>query len=110
VRAPVDGKLRSESEICQMVIPEDDNVYQFEAHGKRYQVRIYFPSVPYSQNSVEAFEDGRTLGRTPNDEKRIGMRKANRYRMRGAYVTPKDSLEAYQRQSPRPFYGHGVDL
>jgi hypothetical protein len=32
IHVPIDGELRSASKIFQMVTPEDENVYGFEAH------------------------------------------------------------------------------
>ena len=71
IHVPIDGVLRNQSEVFEMATPttEDQNVYGFEVGGRRYEVHIYFPSVPYSQNSYEVFEDGKTLGgRLPNNE------------------------------------------
>jgi hypothetical protein len=68
----IDGDPRSPSEIFEMVTPEDENVYGFEAHGRQYEVHIYFPSVPYCQNSYEVHEDGKTVGgRVPNNENEL---------------------------------------
>jgi len=62
----IDGEFRSESEIFQVVMPEDQNVYGFEAKGKQYEVHIDFPCVPYSERSFEVLENGKTLnGRIP---------------------------------------------
>ena len=59
VHVLIDGELRSASEIHEMVTPLDEDVYGFEAHGKHYEVHIYYL---YGGAAYQIFQDGKKLG------------------------------------------------
>src|SRR5260370_16132803 len=62
--APGDGRADiAHTRGKKTAMPEDENVYGFVAHEKKYEVHIYFPSRRNRQSSYEVFEDGETLGR-----------------------------------------------
>jgi hypothetical protein len=61
---------------------EDEDVWGFEANGKQYEVHVCYPSVPYSENFYQIYEDGKKLGgRMPNTQNTLecAERIANEY-------------------------------
>jgi hypothetical protein len=59
MHVPIDGRLRSVSEIYEMVTPPDEDLYGFEAHGKQFEVYIYFL---HGEIAYEIHQDGEKLG------------------------------------------------
>ena len=59
MHVPIDGRLRSASEICEMVTPVDKDVFGFEAHKKQFEVHVYYL---YGGAAYEIHEDGKRLG------------------------------------------------
>ena len=61
MHVPIDGHLRSERELHEMVTPADKDVYGFESHGKQYEIHIYFYFL-CSEITYEMYQDGTRLG------------------------------------------------
>lgn len=63
----IDGHLRSENAIYEMVSPPDTDIYGFEARGHQYEVHIHFL---YGEVVHQIHQDGKPLGkrqRVPED-------------------------------------------
>jgi hypothetical protein len=55
----IDGHLRSENAIYEMVTPPDTDVYGFEARGHQYEVHIHYL---YGDVVYQIYQDGKPSG------------------------------------------------